>query len=152
MRRADAWTTVRALFRLRLRAGSLRLPGAVGFVLAIGGLLALIRAETAAAAVARLTVTMFGADLTIAPSGQVCVDIGAKNSAAVSGAMNMVGNIGAFVSPVVFSHLYVEATHDATRYFVAAACLNVLAVLCWVGMRSRSAPAAAASPAPSPAR
>jgi ACS family glucarate transporter-like MFS transporter len=129
------------LFRSRLRAWSLRLPGMAGFLLAIGGLLALMRAETAAGAVACLTITMFGADLTIAPSWQFCVDIGAKNSAAVSGAMNMVGNIGAFLSPIAFSRLYVEATHDASNYFIVAAALNVLAVLCWLDMRSRSAPA-----------
>ncbi len=126
-----------ALYRTRLRPWSLRLPGMAGFLLAIGGLVALMRAETAPGAVACLIVTMFGADLTIAPSWQFCVDIGAKNSAAVSGAMNMVGNIGAFLSPIVFSRVYDPSTHDASRYFTAAACLNVVGVLCWLRMRSR---------------
>lgn len=131
-----------ALFRSRGRAWSLRLPGAAGFALSIAGLLGLAGAPTAGAATAWLSLAVFGADLTIAPSWQYCGDVGGKNSAAVSGCMNMAGNLGAFVSPIAYSHLFVEATGDASRYFLTAAALNAAGLLCWLGMRSRTARAA----------
>jgi ACS family glucarate transporter-like MFS transporter len=120
------------------RSWSLRLPGMAGFALAIAGLVGLVNAPTAGAAAAWLSLAVFGADLTIAPSWQYCVDVGGKNSAAVSGCMNMAGNLGAFLSPIAFSYLYVEATDDASRYFLTAAALNAVGVLCWLNLRSRS--------------
>jgi ACS family glucarate transporter-like MFS transporter len=125
------------LYRTRLRAWSLRLPAALGFALAAGGLLTLHAMEGPGAAVACLTLVMFGADLTIAPSWQYCVDVGAKNSATVSGAMNMAGNLAAALSPVLFEILYVPESADASRYFLAAAAFNAVALFAWLGMRSR---------------
>jgi ACS family glucarate transporter-like MFS transporter len=135
---------VDALYRSRLRAWSLRLPALAGFVLAAGGLLGVSQAPDARTAVFFFTITMFGADLTITPSWQYCVDVGGRISGAVSGCMNMAGNVGSAVCPLIFSALLVEGAgaYDATRYFFAAAALNVMAVACWIGMKSRSAEAA----------
>ena len=123
------------LYRSQLRAWSRRLPAIAGFVLAAGGVYAVTLMETPAAAVACFAVATFGADVTISPSWAYCMDIGGKNSGAVSGSMNMVGNFGSFVSANAFPYLY-RLTGSANTYFRTAALLNLAAIVCWVWMRS----------------
>jgi nitrate/nitrite transporter NarK len=50
--------------------------------------------------------------------------------------MNMVGNLGSFVSASVFPWLY-RWTGSAHAYFVVAAALNLVAALIWMRMRVR---------------
>jgi ACS family glucarate transporter-like MFS transporter len=113
-----------------------------GFALAAAGVFGVTLADNPAAAVACFTVATFGADVTISPSWAYCMDIGGKNSGAVSGSMNMVGNLGSFVSANAFPFLY-SLTGSANAYFRVAALLNVGSILCWIWMRSpwRDAPA-----------
>lgn len=130
------WATgflVDRLYRSRWRAWSRRLPAIAGFALAAGGLVALTQARDVKSAVLCFTVATFGADMTIAPSWQYCVDVGGRISGAVSGSMNMVGNVGSFVSATAFPYL-LGLTGTASAYFAVAAALNVAAVFCWLGM------------------
>jgi ACS family glucarate transporter-like MFS transporter len=106
-----------------------------GFVLAAAGVFGVTLVESPAAAVACFTLATFGADVTISPSWAYCMDIGGKNSGAVSGSMNMVGNLGSFVSANAFPYLY-SLTGSASAYFRTAALLNLLSILCWFWMRS----------------
>jgi ACS family glucarate transporter-like MFS transporter len=78
---------------------------------------------------------VFGSDMTVSPSWVFCADIAGKNAGSVSGAMNMVGNLGSFVSANAFPVL-AAATGSANAYFFCAAAFNVLGVLCWFAMRS----------------
>lgn len=128
---------VDVIYRSRYRAWSRRLPAMTGFLLAAAGVLAVSLADTAASAVACFTVATFGAEMTISPSWAYCIDIGAKNSGAVSGSMNMAGNFGSFVSANAFPQLY-RLTGSAAAYFRSAALLNVAAILCWYFMRPRA--------------
>ena len=52
-----------------------------------------------------LSLAMFGADMTLPPSWAFCIDIGRANAGAVSGTMNMAGNIGSFVTSLAFPYL-----------------------------------------------
>jgi ACS family glucarate transporter-like MFS transporter len=134
---AAQWTSgfvVDALYHSRLRAWSRRLPAILGFSLAAGAIFAVSSMETAAGAVACFAIATFGADMTISPSWVYCIDIGGKNSGAVSGSMNMLGNFGSFVSANAFPFLY-GLTGSAFAYFAVAAVLNVLSIVCWVNMR-----------------
>jgi ACS family glucarate transporter-like MFS transporter len=106
-----------------------------GFALAAAGVFGVTLVESPAAAVACFTVATFGADVTISPSWAYCMDIGGRNSGAVSGSMNMVGNLGSFVSANAFPYLY-TLTGSANTYFRTAALLNVISILCWFWMRS----------------
>ncbi|MBI3278792.1 MAG: MFS transporter [Acidobacteria bacterium] len=139
----SAGYVVDRLYRAEWRAWSRRLPAMAGFALAAAGLIALTRADSVATAVAFFTLATFGAEMTISPSWAYCVDVGGKNSGAISGSMNMIGNFGSFVSANAFPLLY-GATGTASTYFVAAAVLNVISIGCWVAMRSlgRGAPRA----------
>jgi ACS family glucarate transporter-like MFS transporter len=132
------WTAgflVDRLYRSPQRAWSRRLPAMAGFVLAAAGVYGVTLVESPAAAVACFTLATFGADVTISPSWAYCMDIGGKNSGAVSGSMNMVGNLGSFVSANAFPYLY-GLTGSANTYFRVAALLNAISILCWFWMRS----------------
>jgi MFS transporter, ACS family, glucarate transporter len=126
---------VDALYRSRQRPWSRRMPAMAGFTLAATGVFGVTLAQSPAAAVACFTLATFGADVTISPSWAYCMDVGGKNSGAVSGSMNMVGNLGSFVSANAFPYLY-GLTGSANAYFRTAALLNVLSILCWLWMRS----------------
>jgi ACS family glucarate transporter-like MFS transporter len=135
---------VDALYRSRYRAWSRRIPPIVGFSISTAGLLALTQAGTPMAAAVCFTLAVFGSDMTVSPSWVFCADIAGKNAGSVSGAMNMVGNLGSFVSANAFPVL-AAATGSAAAYFFCAAAFNVLGILCWFAMRSlgRTEPAAA---------
>jgi ACS family glucarate transporter-like MFS transporter len=132
------WVTgwlVDRLYRSTLRAWSRRIPGMIGFALAAAGVLAVTQASTPGAAVLAFTMAAFGADMTISPSWVFCADIAGKNAGSVSGSMNMLGNIGSFVSANAFPYLQ-AATGSASAYFFSAAVLNVAGIWCWSRMRS----------------
>ena len=62
-------------------------------------------AENAYVAVACLTGAMFFLECNIGPAWAVPMDTGGKYSGTVSGMMNMAGNIGGAISPLVFGYL-----------------------------------------------
>jgi MFS transporter, ACS family, glucarate transporter len=138
------------LYRSRLRSWSRRLPAAVGFGIAALGVALVTVADTPATVVACFTLAVFGADMTISPSWAFCVDIGGKGSGAVSGAMNMVGNLGSFVSASSFPVL-LRLTGSASTYFWVAAVLDVGALLCWLAMKPPEEAPATTAPAPASA-
>jgi len=113
---------------------SRRIPAILGFLLAAIGLLAGIKMQTVGPAVFFLSIAIFGADMTLPPSWSFCVDIGRKHSGAVSGTMNMAGNIGSFVTALAFPYLKVW-TGSVTPFFIVGAGLNIIAVLTWMVMR-----------------
>jgi ACS family glucarate transporter-like MFS transporter len=127
------------LYHSRRRAWSRRVPAIAGFLLAAVAILAVTLVDSAAAAVACFAIATFGADMTISPSWAYCMDIGGKNSGAVSGSMNMVGNFGSFVSANAFPLLY-GLTGTASTYFIIAAILNIAAILCWFRIRPNLLP------------
>jgi ACS family glucarate transporter-like MFS transporter len=112
---------------------SRRLPAILGFALSALGLLMSLRMETALGAVAWFSVAIFGADMTLSPSWSFCTDIGRKNAGAVSGTMNMAGNLGSLVTSLAFPYL-LQWTGSTTPFFYVAAGLNVLAIVLWTRM------------------
>ena len=109
---------------------SRRLPAIIGFVLATLGLLVSLKMSAALPAVLFLTIAVFGADMTLSPSWSACVDIGGRSSGAVSGTMNMAGNIGSFATSLAFPYL-LAWTGASTPFFFVAAGLNAVAIALW---------------------
>ena len=109
---------------------SRRLPAMCGFGLACVAVLAAAFAPSAAEFVLFFAVATFGVDLTLSPSWTVCADIGGRHVGALSGAMNMLGSIGAFGSSVLFPFLFSE-TGNIRSYFYLAAFLDLVAMGCW---------------------
>lgn len=113
-------------------------PAIVGFVLAAGGLLASLYADGVYEAVFYLTVAIFGADMTLPPSWSFCVDIGKENAGAVSGTMNMAGNVGSFLTALAFPYL-LEWTGSIEPFFYACALFNFLAIFLWMAAKPEEA-------------
>lgn len=109
-------------------------PASLGFALAAIGLLGSIFMESSGGAIFFLSIAIFGADMTLPPSWAFCVDIGKSNAGAVSGTMNMAGNIGAFLTALIFPYL-LAWTGSATLFFILGATLNAIAVFLWINMK-----------------
>jgi ACS family glucarate transporter-like MFS transporter len=121
---------VDALYRRGHRTASRRFPAMIGFVLASLGLVASLRVEDPAVAIACFSLAILGSDMTVSPSWSVCVDIGRRHAGAVSGTMNMAGNLGAFLTALAFPYLHAW-TGSTEPFFLVGAGLNVLALLAW---------------------
>ncbi len=76
-----------------------------------------------------LTASMFFLEFTIGPSWAVPMDTGGKYSGTVSGMMNMAGNIGGAISPIVFGILVQVGSWQAP--FIVAAALLVIGSAVW---------------------
>jgi sugar phosphate permease len=80
-------------------------------------------------AVICLTISMFFLECTIGPSWAVPMDTGGKYSGTVSGMMNMAGNFGGALSPIVFGFLAQYGNWQAP--FIVAAGLLVIGSAIW---------------------
>jgi sugar phosphate permease len=85
--------------------------------------------EDAMTAVICLTISMFFLECTIGPSWAVPMDTGGKYSGTVSGMMNMAGNFGGAISPIVFGILAQNGNWAAP--FIVAAALLVAGSAVW---------------------
>ncbi len=124
----------------RLHAANLgilsrRIPAIIGFALAAFGMYMSVDQATVMNATIWFCVALFGADMTLSPSWSLCIDIGGKNAGAVSGTMNMAGNLGSAFVGVAFIYMSSE-TKGSTTFFYVAAALNLLGILLWLAARS----------------
>ncbi|MGQ0636440.1 MAG: MFS transporter [Planctomycetaceae bacterium] len=122
------------LYRRGFWTASRRVPAMLGFALSAAGLLAAAAMVDPVPAVVCLSLSIFGADMTLSPSWATCVDIGRRHSGAVSGTMNMVGNLGSFATGIAFPYLLSWSGTHVTFFYVAAG-LNLLAIALWCGVR-----------------
>ena len=124
------WGSDRLASRLGSRRGR-RIMGLIGFPLA-----------AAAAVVAVLTPSpllsagLFGAAaglaaLGIAPAWAVCVEVGGAHAGVVSGAMNMFGNLGGALSPLVIG-FSLERFGSWQAPLLSVAALYVVAAVLWL--------------------
>ncbi len=141
------WTAgsmVTGLFKRGYHVSSRRITAIVGFSLGVIGLILATQTKnldflTTDKAqlywfVFCFGLATFGVDMTLSPSWAFCNDIGGINSGAVSGSMNMVGNIGAALSAIVFPLLLNKETGSANNFFMLAAGLNFAAIVTWCFM------------------
>jgi ACS family glucarate transporter-like MFS transporter len=124
---------VDSLYKHRNVAISRRLPAIIGFVLAAFGMLMMANIDTPQLAIIFLAIAIFGADMTLSPSWAFCIDIGKENAGAVSGTMNMAGNLGAFVTIIAFPYLY-EWTGSFQPFFYVCVVLSAIAIALWLFM------------------
>jgi ACS family glucarate transporter-like MFS transporter len=128
---------VDAMYRRDQWVWSRRAPAMLGFALAAIGLLASFTTNTPWSAIAWFSLAVFGADMTLAPSWSVCIDIGRTHSGVVSGTMNMAGNLGSFLTALAFPYL-AAWTRGNDPFFYTAASLNMIAVACWLFVDPRT--------------
>ncbi len=127
--------------------GSRRITAVTGFIIGALGLILTTQAGDAGplAFVLCFSIAVFGVELTLSPSWSFCMDIGGESSGAVSGAMNMLGNLGSAFSAIIFPYFmahvtlpyFAEETGTANSFFVFAAVINVLAAIAWLFITRR---------------
>ena len=110
---------------------SRKIPAIAGFALAALGMVMSLSQATAGGAVFWLTVAIFGADMTLSPSWSFCIDIGGKHAGAVSGTMNMAGNLGSAITALAFAYMP-ETAKGNEAFFYTAAGLSAVAIVCWL--------------------
>jgi len=144
------WTSgylVTLLYGWGHHVNSRRIPAVTGFVIGAIGLMLTTRAGGAGALqfVLCFSIAVFGVEMTISPSWSFCMDIGGESSGAVSGAMNMLGNLGSAFSAIIFPYFvahvtlpfFAEETGTANSFFVFAATINALAAVAWLFMNPK---------------
>ena len=114
--------------RLGLTAGR-RIVGSAG--LALSGLFMLACALTPGkiSAITFLSLGYFAMDCMLPVSWAVCLDVGKKYAGAVSGAMNMAGQVGSFLSSIAFGYLVKEFANYNLPLFPFSGMLLVSAFL-----------------------
>jgi ACS family glucarate transporter-like MFS transporter len=122
---------VDSLYRTGRPALSRKVPAIIGFAMAAVGMLMSSEQQTAAGAVTWLSLAIFGADMTLSPSWSFCIDIGGRHSGAVSGTMNMAGNLGSAITALAFAYLP-ESSKGNAAFFQTAAALSGVAIVCWL--------------------
>ena len=105
--------------------------GAVGLTAAAALLVASTFFTNPFLAVAVIALVSFCGDLTLPGAWTACMDIGGRYVGSLGGTMNMMGNFGGFLSPIVIGYL-VEHTGNwaLTFYVTAAVCLA--GAVCWL--------------------
>jgi sugar phosphate permease len=106
-----------------------RLVAIVGMLGCAGFIVPAALTDDAYIAVYCLTGAMLFLECTIGPSWAVPMDVGGKYSGTVSGMMNMAGNIGGALSPLVFGFLVQFGSWEAP--FIVAAILLVIGAAVW---------------------
>jgi ACS family glucarate transporter-like MFS transporter len=137
-------TLVTFLFHKGYPVASRRLPAMAGFLLGAIGLVLCTQINNISplAFIGCFSIAIFGVEMTISPSWTFCMDIGGKNTGAVSGTMNMLGNLGSATSAVIFPFFianvtlpfFAKETGTANSFFILAAILNILALFAWIFM------------------
>ncbi len=78
------------------------------------------------------------------------MDVGGKYAGTISGTMNMAGQIGGALGPIVVGYILQYMNHNWTLTFVISAAINVVGGLCWIWIDPVTPvepPASAAQPA-----
>ena len=118
--------------RWGLRAGR-RMTGLVGPPLAAIAIVAGVRRSNPIAAAWLLALAALLAALAVAPGWAVCLEIGGQHAGVVSGAMNMFGNLGGAISPLVVGEWLQRRGAWDLPLFTVAGCY-LLAAACWLGI------------------
>jgi len=103
--------------------------GTTGLFLAACCLLGTALTPSKYAAVALLTLGYGCMDCMLPVSWSLCLDIGRKYAGSITGAMNMAGQIGSFITAVVFGKMVTYFGNYDTPLLPMAAMLLVSAVL-----------------------
>jgi MFS transporter, ACS family, glucarate transporter len=129
---AGGWLSDRLVHAYGARRGR-RLPGLIGFPLAaLAIVIAVVTADGRVSALALAAAACLAA-MGVAPAWVICLEIGGKHAGVVSGAMNMFGNLGGALSPVVIGY-GVEHLGAWNVPLLTLALCYLLAAVCWLAV------------------
>jgi MFS family permease len=107
-----------------------RLTGVLGFTGAACCMMTATLLHEPILAVIAIASASFFNDITMPASWTTCMDVGDKYVGTVAGTMNMMGNFGGFVSPIVLGYI-VGRTGDWNLTFYVTAALYIFGGICW---------------------
>ncbi|MBO0721564.1 MAG: MFS transporter [Blastocatellia bacterium] len=74
----------------------------------------------------------FSNDLAMPPSWGACMDVGGKYAGTLSGSMNMMGNLGGAIGPIVVGFVLQATNHNWAVAFYISAAVYLLGIFCWM--------------------
>lgn len=110
-----------------------RYIGAAGCAGAIGLLIAAAQFTQPYLAVTAIALVAFCNDVQMPGAWTACMDVGGQAVGTLSGTMNMMGNVGGFLSSVVCGYL-VQWTGSWSLVFYVTAAMYVGGLICWLAM------------------
>ncbi len=108
----------------------------VGAVGASGGAALLVvttQLQNPYLAVAAIALVAFCNDIQLPGAWTACMDVGGRSVATVSGTMNMMGNVGGFLSPIVCGYVVKNTGNWNVAFYVTAAAY-LMGAICWLLM------------------
>ena len=121
--------------RLLPRIGSIRqtrrVMAYIGFTGAAAFLILSTRVNDALMAVVAIAMASFCNDLVMPGAWASAMDIGGKHAGSLSGAMNMCGNLGGALCPVVIGYILAWTHHDWNLTFYVSAAVYLMGIVCW---------------------
>jgi MFS family permease len=105
--------------------------GAAALVLAATLLVVSTRLTNPYLAVAAIALVSFCNDLTLPGAWTACMDVGGHFVGTLGGTMNMMGNFGGFLSPIVIGYI-VQRTNNWTLTFYVTAAVYLLGAVFWL--------------------
>lgn len=84
-------------------------------------------------AVGAMALVAFCNDMQMPGAWTACMDVGGKSVATLSGTMNMMGNVGGFLSPIVCGYI-VDQTNNWNLAFYVTAAAYVAGIFFWLRM------------------
>jgi ACS family glucarate transporter-like MFS transporter len=124
------------LYRRGLGRVSRTAPAVAGFLIGSAAICCAAQAQTPWVSVLAIGIATFGVDLTLSPSWTLCIDIAGLQTGALSGAMNMCGNLGSFVSSMAFPLLF-RWTGRSDAFFYCAGAISLCAAFLWLTLNDR---------------
>lgn len=124
-----------SLSRLSRAWGVARARRFLGYVSYAGAallLVAFLRIDDPAAAIAVLSLSCFTAEFSGPVSWTSAMDMGGEHVGAVSGFMNMLGHLGGSVAPAVTGFLLTLTAHGWTIAFYCSAIIYAAGAVCWM--------------------
>jgi len=107
--------------------------GALGFLAAAILLVVSTKLHNAYAAVVAIALVSFFNDVTLPGAWTACMDVGGRYCGTVSGTMNMMGNLGGFVSPIVIGYVVKHTGNWHLTFYITAA-VYVAGAVFWLLM------------------
>jgi MFS family permease len=104
----------------------------LGFFGASLGLVISVNLSNPVLAVIAMGFASFANDLAMPPSWGACMDVGGKYAGTLSGSMNMMGNLGGALGPVVVGYILQETNQNWAITFYVSAAVYLLGIFCWM--------------------
>ena len=113
---------------------SRRLMACMGFTGATGFLLLSSMLQDATWAMVAMGLASFSNDLVMPGSWAACMDVGGKYAGTLSGTMNMAGNLGGVLSPIVIAYILSQSNNNWSLTFYVSAAVYFAGIFFWLAL------------------